>query len=175
MLTGPHRDQLKPSGQGLVKTVVTSALATYKNGNHGALGLKPPPHIKTGRRSVLTMVRKYLCSTCLNQHAPPTGRNCSSFKHRPVLPDIEGKSELESAFNSPAAKLLDKFLSTSSTGDMLEGEEGVDGGGAGQHSGQEASNSEFMQIIRIQQEQMKALYSAMAKMAKNISSLSWKF
>ena len=121
------------------------------------------------------MVRKYLCSTCLNQHAPPTGRNCASSKHKPTLPDIEEKTELETAFNSPAAKLLDKFLSTSTKGDMLGDDgDGVDGGGAGQHSGQAASSSEILQIVCIQQERMKALHSTIARMDKNISSLSGK-
>ena len=135
----------------------------------------PITHQRREAEPVCTMVRKYLCSTCLVQHAPPTGRNCPSAKNKPSLPDIDENEELSSAFNSPSAKLVDKFLSLSPSRNMEPGEgEGLDGGGAGSNIGSGAANTEILQIVRIQQEQMRVLHSTMAKMNKNITSLSGK-
>ena len=51
----------------------------------------------------------------------------------------------------------------------------MDGEGAGQNIGQAPStSSEFLQIVRIQQEQVKALHSTIARMDRNIASLSGK-
>ena len=121
------------------------------------------------------MVRKYLCSTCLKQHVPPTGRNCPALKHKSNLSDIDETNELDSVFNSPSAKLLDKFLASSPSSMMpTTAEVGEDGGNAGLNTGQPAGNSEILQIVRIQQDQMRALHSTIAKMNKNINSISGK-
>ena len=119
------------------------------------------------------MVRTYLCATCLLKHPAPTGRNCPKFKKKSFEAEQGEASELEKAFNSPTAKKVDQFLSTSFKLDMNTGD-GDDHEGDGTDTIPAAGNSELLQIVKIQQEQMRALHATVAQMNTNIVSLTSK-
>ena len=113
--------------------------------------------------------RKYLCSTCLTKHAPPTGKKCGKRTGTDIN-TYKGLDDLDEVFNSPSAKRVDRLLSSVKPSlAMPLGEEGEDG--AAKTINPDPSATTF-DIVRIQQDQMNALHATISKMNDNMAKLS---
>ena len=110
--------------------------------------------------------RVYMCSACLIKHPAPTGRNCP-FSSKKIERQL---SEPEEVFNSPTIVRVDRLVSGLQLDEMPNG----DGDDGKPGEGGASSNKALLDIVRIQQEQMKALHLSIEKMNSNMSELSKK-
>ena len=109
--------------------------------------------------------RTYLCSGCLNRHQAPTGKKCPFVKKPNNLEDVP-EDRSEEVFHSLCSARVDRLLSCLDVSKMgLEGDNTKD---------PTSQNAALLDIVKIQQEQMKALCDSIPKMKDNMSSLSKK-
>ena len=102
-----------------------------------------------------------MCSACLIRHPTPTGRNCPFSTKKPVVTDTE------EVFDSPTIKRVDRLLSVLQVTDM-------DGEDVKQGEAEAGVNKALVDVVKLQQEQMRALHVTMERMSGNMTELTKK-
>ena len=115
-----------------------------------------------------------MCSACLSRHPSPTGRNCPFVsKKKKSIGDIpEGLNE---PVLSPTISRVDRLLSGLHVSDLFkDGEDMKEGEPGAGETGTPGQNAALLDIVRLQQEQVRALTVSMEKMNTNMSNIAKK-
>ena len=115
-----------------------------------------------------------MCSACLSRHPSPTGRNCP-FVTKKKHSGVDIPESLDEPFHSPVISRVDRLLSGLHVSELFKDGEDMKGDEAGGGDGGTPSpNTALLDIVRLQQEQERALTVSMEKTSTNMSQIAKK-